>query len=363
MCMHFTFKRAWFPCSAMKHCSISEVQSKHNHKLSLDTHSHICVTHLNLAEYTPASSIILCKQRELKWLSFAPLQQCSVICGLCECVSSSRAFRVCSLAIFHSRLKRTEKLWDFSEVKYVRKLGGATQDEVDAHVWRYDPYVSALSRVRVVHLCLRVWRCVAHAWHGLVSAWAPCTRWTLSWGLLLAVVSHQIWWSRPTYSPMLRWFSTHLTLLYQHLLSPSLSPYLSLSLTPLENSGYHLLFFTEKRFSPGAEKKLYFRPNSPPALSALPLQPFYPLFTRFETIPPPFLLKRIAASLLLPSFPSFPLMRIHNLSPVAWTPIPQCGCLIGFGCGCTSGTRLQVVSSWPRAAWAVLDPEGWEWAE
>lgn len=51
-----------------------------------------------------------------------------------------------------------------------------------------------------------------------------------------------------------------------------------------------------------------------------------------------------SSSSYIHSLPLLP-MRIHNLSPVAWTPTPQfCG-LIGFGCGCSAGAQLQVVSS------------------
>lgn len=79
----------------------------------------------------------------------------------------------------------------------------------------------------------------------------------------------------------------------------------------------------------------------------VPLYPLSPLSTLpSETILPPLLV------ILHPPLPLL-LMRNHNLSPVAWTPIPQCGCLIGFGCGCSAGARLQVVSSYPRTAWAV----------
>lgn len=190
---------------------------------------------------------------------------------------------------------------------------------------------------------------------GLVSVWAQCTRWTLNCGLLLAVVSNRIWWSQPTYSPMRRWFSIHLTLLYQPLLLRSLSS--------LKQWLPFIVFHSETPpFNHPSRKSVLPPQQSSSCLSPAPstfLPPFHPFWNHISSLP----LKRIAASLFLPSSPSFPLMRIHNLSPVAWTPIPQCGCLIGFGCGCTSGTRLQVVSSWPRAAWAVLDPEGWEWAE
>lgn len=44
-----------------------------------------------------------------------------------------------------------------------------------------------------------------------------------------------------------------------------------------------------------------------------------------------------------PPAPPHPSTRLHNLSPVASAPIPQCGRLIGLGCGCSAGAQLQVV--------------------
>lgn len=75
----------------------------------------------------------------------------------------------------------------------------------------------------------------------------------------------------------------------------------------------------------------FFHPSLPP-----PFTPLYPSFWNHTSTLP-----RHPTSTSLPLL----LTRNHNLSPVAWTPIPQCGCLIGFGCGCSAGARLQVVSS------------------
>lgn len=272
------------------------------------------------------------------------------------CVSL-RTYRVCSTAIFHSRLKRIEKLCDTSEVKYTCKRRGSP-----GHRTRLMHMANSMTRTRwccrkcVWSICVCVWCCVAHAWHRARLDVSPMHQ-----------MNPKLWFTAGSRHPLNLMESAsvqpYAALIFY---SPNFARPTSPLALPLNSLKQWLPFIVLR----GTGNPLHPKRKSvlPPhqsscTLSTAPstfLPPFfYPFWNHIFSLP----LQRIAASLFLPSSPSFPLMRIHNLSPVAWTPIPQCGCLIGFGCGCTSGTELQVVSSWPRAAWAVLDPEGWEWAE
>lgn len=171
----------------------------------------------------------------------------------------------------------------------------------------------------------------------LVSACAWCTRWILSCGLQLAKVrakrSHSIksiWLTRPLYCVI--FLFTYLTFPPP----PSHPAPISLSISTFKTAaGIHSISQRITAIPTFQQKPLLPLLQSSCSLAPAPFTPFHPFWNHTSTLPP----KRISTSLPLL------LMRIHNLSPVAWTPIPQCGCLIGFGCGCTSGTQLQVVSS------------------
>lgn len=170
----------------------------------------------------------------------------------------------------------------------------------------------------------------------LVSACAWCTRWILSCGLLLAKVRAERSHSSQS--------DSHVPFIVSSFFSPTslsypLHPVPFPFLYPSPPSRQRLAFILFHReslpFQLFSKKPLLPLLQSSCSLAPAPFAPFHPFWNHTSTLPP----KRISTSLPLL------LMRIHNLSPVAWTPIPQCGCLIGFGCGCTSGTRLQVVSS------------------
>lgn len=161
MCMHSTLERARFPCCPMKHC-ISEVQSEHNHKLSLDTHSHICVTHLELGRIHACllhdslqtmriKMALICSTPTM----FSDLQPVWV------CVSL-RTFQACSLAVFHSRLtKRTEKLWEFSNYLRTQRRNAGRGRHTGLTIWpiRFGAVESAcgpsvFARVKLCSACM-----------------------------------------------------------------------------------------------------------------------------------------------------------------------------------------------------------------
>lgn len=147
----------------------------------------------------------------------------------------------------------------------------------------------APSKVRVVHLCLCVWCYVAYARDSACVCMCLMHQMNLKlWFTAGKSQSRAFSFDQVNLthtSPLLCHLSFHLP----HFPTPSIPSRSHFSIhLHLQDSGWHSFCFTENHcHSNFSAKNLYFPSCNPHAPSPLPPSP---LFTRSETIPPPFLL-------------------------------------------------------------------------